>query len=326
MVILPRSILNAYMNLKKIIFIVGPTAVGKSDVALCVARNIKGEIISCDSMQIYKDIHIASNKPTKEALDAVPHHLVGILSVEEEFDVAQFNQNTLEIIKKIHDKGHVPIIVGGSGMYMQVLLDGIFKGGVRNEALRKDLQEQAKQNGNEYLYGKLKEVDPVAASKIHPNDLRRVIRALEIGMTRQIPISDLQKDREGLWGKYDICLFMLDRQRKELYERINVRVEKMFDDGIVEEVKKIEEGRWGRTAGKIIGVQEVREFLRDEYGMDETKERIKLNTRHLAKRQLTWFRREKRLNWIALGPDDTAQSVAHFIVNEGENAKRKIYE
>lgn len=304
------------MNLKKIIFVVGPTAVGKSDAALCLAQDIGGEIISCDSMQIYKEIHIANNKPAEDVTDAVAHHLVGILSVEEEFDVAQFNQRTLEIIEEIHGRNRIPVIVGGSGMYMQILLDGIFQKGVRNEVLRKDLKEQAKHSGNQYLYDKLKEVDPTAVLKIHPNDQRRVIRALEIFMTANAPISHLQKEREGLWGKHDICLFALNRDRKELYARIGERVEQMFHDGIVDEVQRIKEERWGRTAGKIIGVQEVQGFLRGEYDLNEAKAKIKLNTRHLAKRQLTWFRREERLHWIMLQPSDTARSVADLMANE----------
>lgn len=304
------------MNLKKIIFVVGPTAVGKSDVAFTLAQNIKGEIISCDSMQIYKGIHIASNKPAQNVLDTVAHHLVSILPVDQEYDVAQFNQRVLGVIDEIHNKGRIPIIVGGSGMYMQILLDGIFQSGAKNEALRKDLEEQARQQGNQYLYDKLQKADPKAAQKIHPNDLRRIIRGLEICMTEKIPFSDLQKNRKGLWGQYDISLFMLDRQREELYRRIDARVERMFDDGIVEEVKGIKEDQWGKTAEKIIGIGEVRGYLRGEYDLEEAKQKIKLNTRHLAKRQLTWFRREKRLVWITVSEEDTVESIADVLLGE----------
>src|SRR3989338_5301889 len=163
------------MDAKKIIFIVGPTAVGKSDIACAVAQEIRGEIVSCDSMQIYKEIAIASNKPSPGMLRAVPHHLVDILTVEEEFDVARFNALALEAVRDIHGRGGVPLVVGGSGLYMQVLLDGIFKGGVKNEALRHDLKGQARQYGNGFLYDKLKAADPAAAARIHPNDARREI-------------------------------------------------------------------------------------------------------------------------------------------------------
>jgi len=306
------------MNTDKIIFIVGPTAVGKSDVAFNLAQKIRGEIISCDSMQIYKGINIASNKPSMNSLNNIPHHLVDIRSVEMEFDVAQFNQLTISALEEIFRKNHVPIVVGGSGLYMQILLDGIFKGGSKNEALRKDLNEQARQRGNQYLYDELKQEDPRAAEKIHPNDIRRVVRALEIYRTEQIPISKLQKDRKGLWGNYDISLYCLDRQRPELYDRINRRVEQMFQEGIIDEIKSINGVLWSQTAGKIIGIQEVRKYLSGECSLEETKEQIKLNTRHLAKRQLTWFRREKRLHWIMIADEDTSESIAEVIVHESE--------
>lgn len=307
------------MNPEKIIFIVGPTAVGKSDVAYCLAQNIRGEIISCDSMQIYKEIHIASNKPSQDDLEKVPHHLVSILSIEEEFDVAQFNQLSLAAIKEIHGRGHIPVVVGGSGMYMQVLLDGIFERGVKNEVLRKDLKEQALQWGNQFLYDKLTLEDPAAAAKIHPNDLRRVVRALEICLTEKIPISKLQKDREGSWGKYNISLFALNRERQELYGRIAARVERMFREGMIEEIEKLKGVPWSRTAEKIIGIQEIQGFLRGERSLDETKDLIKLNSRHLAKRQLTWFRRDKRIEWVMVKVGDTPEEIAGIIMREWES-------
>jgi len=304
------------MNSDKIIFIVGPTAVGKSDVAVCLAQHIQGEIISCDSMQIYKEIDIASNKPSQDVLNKIPHHLVNILSVEEEYDVAQFNQCTLDIIRGIHSRNHIPIIVGGSGMYMQILLDGIFEGGAKNEALRRDLKDQARQCGNQFIYDKLKEMDPEAAGKIHPNDLRRVIRALEICMTEKITISQLQKNRKGLWKTYNIRLFALSRERQELYQRVDARVEQMFQEGIVDEIKKLSDVLCGKTAAKIIGIQEIQGFLRGQYNLEEVKDLIKLNTRHLAKRQLTWFRREKRLEWITIGLEDAPEKISEIIANE----------
>lgn len=304
------------MNSKKIIFIVGPTAVGKSQAAVCLAKNIQGEIISCDSMQIYKEINIASDKPSRDILNKVPHHLVNVLSVEEEFDVARYNQLALAAIRDIHGRDHIPVVVGGSGMYMQILLDGIFEGGGRNTALRKDLKEQACQYGNQFLYDKLKEEDSQAAKKIHPNDVRRVIRALEICVTEKMPISQLQKQREGLWGKYDIMVFALNREREELYRKIGVRVEEMVQEGLIEEIERLSKVKWSLTANKIIGIREVQGFLKREYSLDQAKELIKLNTRHLAKRQLTWFRRDKRLKWIVVEPDDTAERIAEIMMRQ----------
>lgn len=304
------------MNSKKIIFIVGPTAVGKSDVAYNIAKKIQGEIISCDSMQVYKEIDIANNKPPQDILKEIPHYLVSMLSIQKEFDVSQFNDLALQSISDIHARGKVPVIVGGSGMYMQVLLDGIFKGGVKNEALRKDLKEQAKQYGNQYLYDRLKEMDPAAAGKIHPNDVRRVIRALEVCISEEAPISQLQKDREGLWGCYEISLFALNRERKELYDRINQRVEEMFRQGVIDEISALDGVVWSKTASKIIGVQEVQSVLRSECSLEEAKEAMKMNTRHLAKRQLTWFQKDKRLEWITMIPDDKPKTLSEEIVKK----------
>lgn len=303
------------MELKKIIFIIGPTAIGKSDTACAMAQKIHGEIVSCDSMQIYKEIAIASNKPSPETLRSVPHHLVDILTIEEEFDVARFNTLALEAIRDIHGRGGIPLVVGGSGLYMQVLLDGIFEGGVKNEALRHDLKGQARQYGNAFLYDKLKAADPAAAAKIHPNDARRVIRALEVCMSESVPISELQKDREGLWGRFDISLYALNRNREELYARINERVEEMFSRGIIEEIQALEGLNWSKTANKIIGVEEIQKMLRSQSSLEEAKEAMKMNTRRLAKRQLTWFRKDKRLDWVTVDSGDNPGQVAEEILN-----------
>jgi len=304
------------MNSEKIIFIVGPTAIGKSDVAFFLSKKVQGEIVSCDSMQVYKEIDIASNKPSKDVLGEIPHHLVNILSVEEEFDVARYNDLALKAIKEIHGRKRVPVIVGGSGMYMQVLLDGIFNGGVKNESLRKDLKDQARQYGNQVLYDRLKEEDPQAAQKIHPNDVRRVIRALEICMTEKVPISQLQKQREGLWGKYDISIVALNRDRQELYGHINARVEKMVQEGLGEEIRKLKDARFSLTAKKIIGVQEILGFLNKEYDLEQAKEHMKLNTRRLAKRQLTWFRKDERIEWMVWGEKDAPVQMVERIMEQ----------
>jgi len=300
-------------NLKKIIFIVGPTAVGKSQAALFLARRIEGEIISCDSMQVYKEINIANDKPLQEVLAAVPHHLINIVSVEEVFDVEWFNTEATRVIKDIHNRGHIPVIVGGSGLYMQVLLDGIFQGAPRNEELRKDLERLAKKKGNEFIHQQLQKKDPQAALKIHPHNLKKMIRALEVCVTAKQPISILQKNRQGIWGKYDIRLVALNRDREELYQRINQRVERMFQEGLVDEIKDLDNKKWGRTADGIIGVNEVRDYLKGHCDLEQAIEQTQLNTRHFAKRQLTWFRKEERLQWIFLKSGDTPEDIANQI-------------
>ncbi len=307
------------MNSHRIIFIVGPTAVGKTAVACELAQKISGEIISCDSMQVYKEVTIVSNKPPREILRRIPHHLIDVVSVAAEFDVARFRKKALSVIKTVQAKGKIPIVAGGSGMYMAVLLDGIFKDAPKDLSLRKDLQAQAREKGSEYLYGKLLKVDPPAAQKIHPNDERRIIRALEVFMLSQKPISLLQKKRSGLWEKCDVEVLALNRPREELYELINKRVEAMFAAGIVEEIQKLLKLPLSQTARSIIGIKEIQGFLMGEYDLEHAKYLMKLNTRHYAKRQLTWFRRDQRLKWIMVHRQDTVEDVVLRMMDEITN-------
>ena len=198
-------------------------------------------------------------------------------------------------------------------MYMQVLLDGIFEGGAKDELLREELKAQAQTYGSGFLYGKLKIADPEAAAGIHPNDLRRIIRALEVCGKADRPISRLRQNRRGLWGRYDITAVALTMEREALYERINRRVEAMFQQGVVAEIRKLAGVPLSLTAGRIIGVREIQGYCEGAYDEAHAKELMKLNTRRLAKRQMTWFRKEKRLNWITVKKDDTVEDVVREI-------------
>jgi tRNA dimethylallyltransferase len=302
-------------NKDKIIFIVGPTAAGKSGVALETAKFCNGEIISSDAMQIYKEIRIASNRPSDNEIEQVPHHLVGFLSVTEDFDVARFNHLARESISSVLTRDKVPIVVGGSGMYVSILLDGIFSSGGRDNELREQLMEQAENSGSKYLYDRLCSLDPAAAAKVHSNDLRRIIRALEVIEVDKSPISQLQGKREGLWGKYNITIYCISRERDDLYDRINSRVEKMFAAGIIDEIKRLENLKLSRTAGALIGVKEVRAYLDGVIELEEAKEQLKRNTRRYAKRQLTWFRKDQRLKWILI-KDEDEKEIAQRIIED----------
>lgn len=303
------------MKFPRIIFIVGPTAVGKSDVAYHLAQKLDGEIISCDSMQIYREINIASNKPSEEVLKNVPHHLINIASIKDEFDAVRFSELAVKAIEEIHYKGKTPIVVGGSGMYMQILLDGIFEGSDKDEALRERLRTQAKEHGEDYLYQQLKKKDPQAALKIHPHDQKRIVRALEVCELQGKPMSEIKTDREGIWGKYNIEIYCLDMNREDLKEKINHRVDQMFDQGLVKEVQSLNGQGWSHTAQNIIGVKEVQGYLREEFSLDEAKERMKTNTRQFAKRQLTWFRKDKRLKWINITTQNSPERIAQSILS-----------
>lgn len=307
------------MRSKKIIFIVGPTGVGKTEVAVLLAKKLNTEIISCDAMQIYKEIHIASNKPLPQTLKEIPHHLINVVSVKNEFNVVAFRKRAIVAIHKIHKKNKIPLVVGGSGLYMQVLLDGIFKGPKKQERLRKKLEDEARQKGNQVLYQRLQQLDGQAAARVHPHDRKRIIRALEVCLKAQKPISELQKHRRGLWGKFPIQVFALNRDRQELYDMIDRRVEVMFENGVVEEIQRWLPLKWSRTAAGLLGIKEVRGYLEGAYDLARAKYLLKLNTRHFAKRQLTWFRRDKRLKWLMINRGQTATQVAAQILSEIEN-------
>ncbi|MBF0504206.1 MAG: tRNA (adenosine(37)-N6)-dimethylallyltransferase MiaA [Candidatus Omnitrophica bacterium] len=296
-----------------LIFIVGPTAVGKSEIGLALARHLNGEIVCCDAMQVYREIAIASDKPSTEIRAEVKHHVLDIVSVTQDFNVARYRQLASSAIENIFTRNKTPLIVGGSGMYMSVLLDGIFEKNISDGSLREELTQQASVNGLGVLHERLKVLDPQAAEKIHPNDTQRIIRALEVALTTGEPITKLQPKREGIWGKMPIKIFALNRPREELYQRAEARVEEMFAKGLVDEIKQIASLPLSVTAGKVIGVPEVIGYLKNEHDLSRAKYLMKLNTRHYIKRQLTWFRRDKRLTWIDIVSGQSAQQIAGVI-------------
>jgi len=285
-------------EIRGVVFIIGPTATGKSELSFRIAKQAKAEIISCDSMLVYKEPRIITSKPPKYMLDEVRHHFIGIISVSESYDVFSYYTEAVKLITDLYTK-KVPVVVcGGSGLYMKALLDGIFKGPSRNSELRSFLEEEAKTKGNSALYEKLKSVDPASARKISANDLKRIIRALEVYYAAGLPISEKQKEREGIWGKLPVKIFGLSYKRDELYRRIDERVDKMFDNGAIDEVNKLIKLPLSITAAKIIGIPEIKGYLDGKYSQDEAKSIMAQHTRNFAKRQFTWFKRDKRIKWI----------------------------
>ncbi|MDD4183691.1 MAG: tRNA (adenosine(37)-N6)-dimethylallyltransferase MiaA [Candidatus Omnitrophica bacterium] len=282
-----------------IIFIVGATATGKTEVAYELAKQINAEIVSCDSMVFYKEPGIITSKPPRYMLDCVKHHFVGMISVEDTYNIFDYY---VSATNKINDlfKNNIPVVVcGGSGLYVKALLDGIFKGAGQDAELRKKLEEQAQKYGKEHLHEELNKVDPQTAGKV--KDLRRIIRALEVFYLTGIPLSQKKQEANGLWGNLSIKIFGLNFKREKLYERINKRVDVMFENGAIEEVKGLLKFSLSNTAGKIIGIKEISGYLKGEYNIEQAKELMKKNTRNLAKRQLTWFRADKRISWLDVG-------------------------
>ncbi|MFH1798310.1 MAG: tRNA (adenosine(37)-N6)-dimethylallyltransferase MiaA [Candidatus Omnitrophota bacterium] len=281
-----------------VIFIVGPTSSGKSAVSVCLAGKINGEIISCDSMQVYKDMDILSQSPSDECRARVPHHLIKIISPEEEFSAAKFIYDAQNLISSTISRGKVPVITGGTGLYFKSLLDGLFSSPPKDEAFRGELRDMVLDKGKEYIYQKLKEADPKTARKLHSNDTRRVIRALEVYHLTGRTIHEKKSESDGIFHKYNCVIFGLKLPRAKLYERINDAVERRFSAGIVEEVKRLKERRLSLTAAKALGIKEIGAFLDGEISLDKAREELKKNTRKYAKRQLTWFNADKRVVWV----------------------------
>lgn len=301
---------------EKIIFLVGPTAIGKSDIAYALAKKISAEIVSCDSMQIYKGMDTITSKPSSILRKRIPHHLIDVVTPAQEYNVSGYCQNALKSIREILSRKRIPLFVGGTGLYMSILIDGIFQAKPPDKNMRLRLYQEVKKYGSAYLYARLKKIDPEATSKIHPHDIKRIIRALEVFETTGKPISYLQKQRKGLSSKYDVKIFCLNMERKKLYKRIEARVEKMFARGLRVEVKRLLKSRLSKTAACAIGIKELKGYFDGLYGLEEAKRLMKRNSRLYAKRQLTWFRKDKRIKWINISGKEKPSTIANRIWNE----------
>ncbi len=305
------------MTGRKIIVIAGPTACGKTEYAIRVAENTGGEIVSCDSMQIYKFMSIGSAKPTEEELSRAKHWLVDEIDPREDFSVARYRDMAKDAINDILSRGKTPIIAGGTGLYLNSLLyDMDFSEADRDLELRQTLMDEADLFGPEYVYKKLEAVDPVKASKIHPNNLKKVIRALE-GASVGKGITEFS-ELNARTGDYDVLLMGLTRDREELYDRINRRVDIMVEQGLFGEVEELlEMGLQEEDISmKGIGYKEIIAFYDGQMTEDEAIDKIKQNTRHLAKRQLTWFRRYDDMHWInitELGEEGAMKEIMDLI-------------
>lgn len=286
---------------KPLVILTGPTAVGKTALSIKLASKIGGEIISADSMQVYRQMDIGSAKIKPEEMGGIPHHLIDILEPEEEFNVCLFEKLALEAMEQIYERGHIPVVVGGTGFYIQALLYQIdFTEEETDTAYRDKLWQLGEEKGNHYLHELLRKVDPESAEEIHENNRKRVIRALEFYENCGKPISTHNKEQRQKTSAYNSCYFVLTDDRKKLYERIESRVDQMLSKGLVDEVRTLKER--GCNASMVsmqgLGYKEILEYLDGRCSLLEAVEKIKKETRHFAKRQLTWFRREKDVIWI----------------------------
>ena len=296
------TILRSHTN-KKII-VLGPTAVGKSALGILLSKKLGGEIISLDSMQIYKEMNIGTAKPSIEELTAVPHHLIDCQPLSKSSDVASFIDKAKKIEKEISDRGALPIFVGGTAMYIKALIDGLFEGPKSSPEIREKLIAIADEKGSGFLHSELlSPIDPVTAEKLHPNDLHRIVRAIEVYELTGKPISEQQTQWEQKNKSTEYRLIGLTMPRELLYKIIEERVDKMIASGLVDEVKKLKSLgiEKNNTAAQAIGYKELLAHLNGEYSLDRAIELIKRNTRRFAKHQLTWFRKDDRIEWFDVG-------------------------
>ncbi len=286
---------------KPLIVLTGPTAVGKTSLSIALARAVEGEIISADSMQVYKHMDIGSAKIKKEEMEGIPHYLIDVLEPDEEFHVVRFQEMAKEAMKEIYSKGKIPILTGGTGFYIQAVVKDIdFSQDTEKSSVRERLENLAQEKGGEYLHELLAQRDPESAEKIHPNNIKRVIRALEYYELTGEKIS-LHNEREGeKVSPYNTAYFVLNDHRERLYERIDRRVDQMLDEGLVEEVRRLAQMGYTRDMVSMqgLGYKEILAYLEGEYSLEEAVYVLKRDTRHFAKRQLTWFRREKDVIWV----------------------------
>lgn len=289
--------------MEKLLVIAGPTASGKSALAAGLARLFDGEVISADSMQVYRHMDIGTAKPSEDEMAGVAHHLISVVDPSEEYTAAKFREDALQKIQEILGRGKRVVIAGGTGLYIKALTQGLFEGPEADWDLRRGLLEEAEKKGREALHEKLREADPVSASRIHPNNLHRVIRALEVYSLSKRPISDLQEEHSFAPAPFETLKIGLSMERAELYAAIDRRVERMVEAGLLDETRRLLS--MGHHSGlkpmRGLGYKEMTAFIEGEYAFDEAVRLIKRNTRHYAKRQMTWFRKDPEIRWFNPG-------------------------
>ncbi|MCG3175541.1 MAG: tRNA dimethylallyltransferase [Candidatus Omnitrophica bacterium] len=300
----------------QVLCLVGPTACGKTAVACRIAGLRRVETISCDSMQVYRGMGILTQAPTALERRRLRSHLTECVDPAIEYSAARFARSARRIAASALRSGRLPMVVGGTGLYLRALLDGLFEadGAGRDEALRQRLQAEHHEQGPGHLHARLAAVDPDAARRIHANDVRRLVRALEVYELTGKPISHLQPSRRGLRADHRILTVLLDRDREELYRRIDERVDRMLEDGLVRQVRRLRSRKLGRTASVALGLREIGSYLDGACSLQEAAELMRRNTRRYAKRQLSWFRHERDIVNLRVPAGETAARTAQRVV------------
>lgn len=310
---------EGYILKKPLIVLTGPTAVGKTELSIILAKAINGEIISADSMQVYKSMNIGTAKISPTEMQGIPHYLIDELEPEDDFNVVKFKDLAMQSIEKIYNKGKIPIVVGGTGFYIQALLYGIdFQENDIDISYRENLEALGKEKGTHYLHEKLNEIDPQSAQSIHQNNVKKVIRALEYYHQTGNVISEHNEEQKQKESPYLFSYFVLTLDRSVLYQRINQRVDLMMEQGLIMEVKELLHRGLNKQMVSMqgIGYKEMIAYLEGELSLEESVDLLKKNTRHFAKRQLTWFRREKEVTWIEKSQFKNEEIILEELIKE----------
>ena len=291
---------------KPLVAIVGPTAIGKSRIGIEIAKALQTEILTADSCQVYREMDIGTDKPTLAERQGVPHQLIDLVAPDQSFNVGDFRHQALGEITRLHRQGQLPLVVGGTGLYVRGLLRGLCPGPPANWTIRQALTQEATKHGQYFLHEKLQQVDPVLAQRLHPHDQPKVLRGLEVYQTLGIPLSTVQQEHQFQEAPYPFLLIGLTMERQSLYRRINTRVEWEIEKGLVQETQQLMERGYSRNLGSMkgLGYRQFAGYLAGEYSYDEAVRLLKRDTRHFAKRQLTWFRKEPGIHWVSVEESD----------------------
>lgn len=304
-------------------YLAGPTASGKTRIGVQLARALDAEIVSMDSMAIYRGMDIGTAKPSAEQRQAVPHHLLDIVSPAEDFSLSQYLEAAHAAVREIRERGKQVLVVGGTPLYLKSMLRGLFHGPPADWDFRNAIEAEVEQVGVEALHQRLQLVDPLSADKLHPNDKRRIIRALEVFRVTRQPLSHLQREFEDGRPANQCRCFVLHWPRDVLHQRIEKRVDAMFERGLVEEVQQLlaRHGRLSRTASQAVGYREAMAYLNEDVSLDEAKQRVKASTRQFARRQETWFRSLSESRFVELADDKPVEEVVELIQREGTSVQ-----
>jgi tRNA dimethylallyltransferase len=306
------------LGAKPVVGIVGPTAVGKSEVAILVAEALGTEVLTADSRQVYRGMDIGTDKPTPAERRGVPHRLIDLVNPDQPFNAGDFRRLAMAEIERLHRQGKIPLLVGGTGLYIRAVLRGLWEGPPADWAYRRALEREGEIRGPEWLYQRLVEIDPETARRLHPHDRVKIVRALEVHYLVGRTLSEAHRQHAFAERPFSSLLIGLTRPRTTLYQRVEARVELELAKGLVEETRRLLEQGYGRhlNAMKGLGYRQMAGYLAGEYNYDEAVRRLKRDTRRFAKRQLTWFRKEPGIEWLMIEDHDTPAHVAQRIVEK----------